>query len=44
MTVEVVLDGGPTVQGVPSTVVDLTQKKPRILREGPVDLYAILDI
>jgi L-threonylcarbamoyladenylate synthase len=41
--VEVVLDGGPTAQGVPSTIVDLTQKKPRILREGPISLKAILD-
>jgi L-threonylcarbamoyladenylate synthase len=41
--VEIVLDGGPTAQGVPSTIVDLTQKKPRILREGPISLKAILD-
>ena len=41
--VDVVLDGGPTVQGKPSTVVDLTSEKPRILREGPVSLKEILD-
>ena len=41
--VDVVLDGGPTVQGMPSTVVDLTQDKLRILREGPISLEAILD-
>jgi len=41
--VNVVLDGGPTVQGMPSTVVDLTQEKPRILRDGPVSLKAIFD-
>ena len=41
--VEVVLDGGPTAQGVPSTVVDLTQKKPRVLRQGSITLKAILD-
>jgi L-threonylcarbamoyladenylate synthase len=41
--VDVVLDGGPTIQGMPSTVADLIQNKPRILREGPISLEAILD-
>jgi L-threonylcarbamoyladenylate synthase len=41
--VDVVLDGGPTVQGMPSTVVNLSLEKPRILREGPISLEAILD-
>jgi len=41
--VDVVLDGGPAVQGTPSTVADLTSDKPRILREGPISLKAILD-
>jgi L-threonylcarbamoyladenylate synthase len=41
--VDVVLDGGPAVQGMPSTVADLTSDKPRILREGPISLQAILD-
>lgn len=41
--VDVILDGGATVQGKPSTVVDLTSDKPRILREGPVSLKEILD-
>jgi L-threonylcarbamoyladenylate synthase len=40
--VDVILDGGPAVQGRPSTVVDLTSEKPRILREGPISLKAIL--
>ncbi len=40
--VDVILDGGPAVQGSPSTVVDLTSEKPRILREGPISLKAIL--
>ena len=39
---DVVLDYGPAVQGVPSTVVDMTLEEPRILREGPVSLKAIL--
>jgi L-threonylcarbamoyladenylate synthase len=41
--VDVVLDGGSAVQGTPSTVVDLTQKKPKILRDGPISLKAIMD-
>lgn len=40
--VDVVLDGGAAVQGRPSTVVDLTSEKPRIVREGPISLKAIL--
>jgi len=40
--VGVVLDGGSAVQGRPSTVVDLTSEKPRILREGPISLKSIL--
>ena len=42
--VDVVLDGGATAQGKPSTVVaDLSSEKPRILREGPVSLKEIFD-
>ncbi len=41
--VDVVLDGGPAAQGMPSTVADLTSDKPKILREGPISLKAILD-
>jgi len=42
--VDVVLDGGPTTLGKPSTVADLTTKKPRILREGPISLKEISSI
>jgi len=41
--VDVVLDGGATVQGMPSTVADLTSEKPRMLREGSISLKEILD-
>jgi L-threonylcarbamoyladenylate synthase len=41
--VDVVLDGGATFQGRPSTVAALTSEKPRILREGPISLKEILD-
>lgn len=41
--VDVVLDGGPAAKGIPSTVVDLTSNTPRILRNGPISLQAILE-
>lgn len=41
--VDVVLDGGITAKGVPSTVVDLSKEKPKILREGPISFEAILN-
>ena len=41
--VDLVLDGGSAVQGMPSTVVDLTLDKLSILREGPISLKEILD-
>ncbi len=40
--VEVLLDGGRTPGGVPSTVVDCTQALPVVLRAGPIPLEAIL--
>jgi L-threonylcarbamoyladenylate synthase len=42
--VDIFLDGGPTTIGKPSTVADLTSKKLRILREGPISLKEISDI
>lgn len=36
-----VLDGGPVTGGVPSTVVDCTTDRPRILREGAIGAAAI---
>jgi L-threonylcarbamoyladenylate synthase len=41
--VDVILDGGNTFEGVPSTVVDLTSATPKILREGPISFKSILD-
>lgn len=35
-TVEMVLDGGPTPGGEPSTVLDLTVEPPRVLRQGVI--------
>jgi L-threonylcarbamoyladenylate synthase len=33
---DLIIDGGPTPGGLPSTIVDLTVSPPRILREGAV--------
>lgn len=41
--VDVVLNGGASARGKPSTVVELTSGKPRILRQGPVSLREILN-
>jgi L-threonylcarbamoyladenylate synthase len=38
-----ILDGGPTAGGAPSTVVDLTVVPPRAIREGAVPWSEILD-
>lgn len=44
--VAVIIDGGRTPGGVPSTLVDCTESELKILREGPIsldDLYASLN-
>lgn len=38
--VDLILDGGPTPGGLPSTLVDVTGPRPRILRPGVVVLVA----
>lgn len=35
-SVAVYLDGGPAAIGTPSTIVDFTQDRPRVLREGAI--------
>lgn len=40
--IELILDGGKTSGGIPSTVVDCTRSVPIILREGPISLNEIL--
>jgi L-threonylcarbamoyladenylate synthase len=39
-----VIDGGETAGGVPSTVVDLTHVPPALLRAGPIPIEAVLQI
>ena len=41
--VALILDGGVTPGGTPSTVVDCTLGRPTILREGPITLEQILN-
>lgn len=40
--IPLIMDGGATPGGVPSTLVDCTAEKPVILREGPVSMQALL--
>ena len=42
--VDIILDGGVSELGVSSTVVDLTCKKPKVLREGAVSVEEILNV
>lgn len=40
--IPLILDGGPTPGGIPSTLVDCTGSEPVILREGPISLDDLL--
>ena len=42
--IPLILDGGKTPSGVPSTLVDCTGEKPVILREGPITLAELLAV
>lgn len=42
--IPLILDGGKTKGGVPSTLVDCTGEKPVILREGPITLAELLAV
>lgn len=39
--IPLILDGGATRGGIPSTVVDCTGPEPALLREGPISLHQI---
>jgi len=43
-SVRVYLDGGPSGEPVPSTIVDLTGDEPVVLREGAVPITAVSDV
>ena len=40
--IPLILDGGKTPGGVPSTLVDCTKENPSVLREGPITLNELL--
>jgi tRNA threonylcarbamoyl adenosine modification protein (Sua5/YciO/YrdC/YwlC family) len=40
--VELVIDGGETAGGIPSTVVDCTVNPPALLRAGPISMQEIV--
>jgi len=40
--IPLILDGGTTQGGIPSTLVDCTGELPMILREGPITLNELL--
>jgi L-threonylcarbamoyladenylate synthase len=42
--IHLVIDGGRTPGGIPSTVVDCTQPQPVILRPGPISLSEIQSV
>ena len=42
--IDLILDGGRTAGGVPSTVVDCTRREPIILRGGPISLEEIKSV
>jgi L-threonylcarbamoyladenylate synthase len=42
--IPLILDGGKTKSGIPSTVVDCTGAKPVIVREGPITLADLLAV
>ena len=43
-SVSVYLEGGPSAESVPSTIVDLTQSHPRVLREGAVPMDDLAEV
>ena len=40
--IPLILDGGVTPGGIPSTVVDCSGEQPEVVREGPISLEQIL--
>ena len=40
--IELVIDGGETPGGIPSTVVDCTVDPPTLIREGPISIVEVL--
>ena len=43
-SVAVYLDGGPATEGTPSTIVDLTGERPRVLRAGALTVQRLREV
>jgi L-threonylcarbamoyladenylate synthase len=43
-TVAVYLDAGPSGESVPSTIVDVTAERPRVLRAGAIDVERLREV
>jgi L-threonylcarbamoyladenylate synthase len=43
-TIAVYLDGGPSGESVPSTIVDVTAERPRVLRAGAIDVERLREV
>ena len=41
-TLDLIVNGGPTPGGAPSTVLDLTQDPPRLIREGALPIHPLM--
>jgi len=41
---DLILDGGPSPGGIPSTVVDLTLSPPTVLRKGAIALERLAEL
>ncbi len=40
--IDLILDGGPTGGGLPSTILDLTAEPPRVLRAGAIEVTGLI--
>jgi tRNA threonylcarbamoyl adenosine modification protein (Sua5/YciO/YrdC/YwlC family) len=43
-TVAVYLDGGPSGESIPSTIVDVTAERPRVLRAGAIEVERLREV
>jgi L-threonylcarbamoyladenylate synthase len=43
-TISVYLDGGPSGESMPSTIVDVTAERPRVLRAGAIDVERLREV
>jgi L-threonylcarbamoyladenylate synthase len=41
--VDLVIDAGPSPGGPPSTIVDVSEASPRLVREGPIAFARVLE-